>query len=212
MTNYLGITIDYERDTRLSEQADTLMRDYYMLDHERSPQEAFARASVAYCGGDLDLGQRIYDYASKGWFMFASPVLSNAPDGNGGNRGLPISCFLTYVGDNLDSLIDHNGEVAWLSVKGGGVGGHWGDVRGISDKAPGPIPFMKVVDSQMTAYKQGKTRKGSYAAYLDVSHPDIEEFISFKVPTGGDINRKCFNLFNAVNVTDDFRESVINDT
>jgi ribonucleoside-diphosphate reductase alpha chain len=213
MTNYLGITIDYERDTRLSEQADTLMRDYYMLDHERSPQEAaFARASVAYCGGDLDLGQRIYDYASKGWFMFASPVLSNAPDGNGGNRGLPISCFLTYVGDNLDSLIDHNGEVAWLSVKGGGVGGHWGDVRGISDKAPGPIPFMKVVDSQMTAYKQGKTRKGSYAAYLDVSHPDIEEFISFKVPTGGDINRKCFNLFNAVNVTDDFMESVINDT
>ena len=212
MTNYLGITIDYERDNRLSEQANTLMRDYYMLDHETSPQEAFARASVAYCGGDLDLGQRIYDYASKGWFMFASPVLSNAPDGDGGNRGLTISCFLTYVGDNLNSLIDHNGEVAWLSVKGGGVGGHWGDVRGISDKAPGPIPFMKVVDSQMTAYKQGKTRKGSYAAYLDVSHPDIEEFISFKVPTGGDINRKCFNLFNAVNVTDDFMESVINDT
>ncbi len=105
MTNYLGITIDYERDSRLSDQADTLMRDYYMLDHEGSPQEAFARASVAYCGGDLDLGQRIYDYASKGWFMFASPVLSNAPDGDGGNRGLPISCFLTYVGDNLDSLM-----------------------------------------------------------------------------------------------------------
>ena len=212
MTNYLGITINYERDNRLSKQADTLMRDYYMLDHETSPQESFARASVAYCGGDLDLGQRIYDYASKGWFMFASPVLSNAPDRDGGNRGLPISCFLTYVGDNLGSLIEHNGEIAWLSVKGGGVGGHWGDVRGISDKAPGPIPFLKVVDSQMTAYKQGKTRKGSYAAYLDVSHPDIEEFISFKVPTGGDINRKCFNLFNAVNVTDDFMESVINDT
>jgi ribonucleoside-diphosphate reductase alpha chain len=126
--------------------------------------------------------------------------------------GLPISCFLTYVGDNLDSLIEHNGEVAWLSVKGGGVGGHWSDVRGISNKAPGPIPFMKVVDSQMTAYKQGKTRKGSYAAYLDVSHPDIEEFVNFKVATGGDINRKCFNLFNAVNLTDEFMESVINDT
>jgi ribonucleoside-diphosphate reductase alpha chain len=212
MTNYLGITIDYERDSRLSEQADTLMRDYYMLDHENSPQEAFARASVAYCGGDLDFGQRIYDYASKGWFMFASPVLSNAPEPDGKASGLPISCFLTYVGDNLDSLIEHNGEVAWLSVKGGGVGGHWGDVRGISEKAPGPLPFMKVVDSQMTAYKQGKTRKGSYAAYLNVSHPDIEEFISFKVPTGGDINRKCFNLFNAVNITDEFMESVINDT
>lgn len=211
MTQHLGITIDYERDNRLSEQAITLMRDYYMYEHEDSPQQSFARAAVAYCQDDLDLAQRIYDYASKGWFMFASPVLSNAPDHARNNRGLPISCFLTYVGDNLNSLIEHNGEVAWLSVKGGGVGGHWSHVRGISDKAPGPIPFMKVVDSQMTAYKQGKTRKGSYAAYLDVSHPDIEEFISFKVPTGGDINRKCFNLFNAVNITDAFMEAVIND-
>jgi len=211
MTQHLGITIDYERDSRLSEQALTLMRDYYMLENEESPQQAFARAAVAYCYGDLDLAQRIYDYASKGWFMFASPVLSNAPEPNGKIGGLPISCFLTYVGDNLDSLIEHNGEVAWLSVKGGGVGGHWSDVRGVSNKAPGPIPFMKVVDAQMTAYKQGKTRKGSYAAYLDVSHPDIEEFISFKVATGGDINRKCFNLFNAVNLTDEFMESVIND-
>jgi ribonucleoside-diphosphate reductase alpha chain len=210
MTQHLGITIDYERDSRLSEQAITLMRDYYMLEDETSPQEAFARAAVAYCYDDFDLAQRIYDYASKGWFMFASPVLSNAPKPNGKISGLPISCFLTYVGDNLDSLIEHNGEVAWLSVKGGGVGGHWSDVRGISDKAPGPIPFLKVVDAQMTAYKQGKTRKGSYAAYMDVSHPDIEEFISFKVPTGGDINRKCFNLFNAVNITDEFMEAVIN--
>ena len=94
-----------------------------------------------------------------------------APETGSSHSGLPISCFLTYVGDNLDSLIEHNAEVAWLSVKGGGVGGHWSHVRGISEKAPGPIPFMKVVDSQMTAYKQGKTRKGSYAAYLDVSQP-----------------------------------------
>ena len=212
MTQHLGITIDYERDFRLSDQAIKLMQDYYMLDHEQSPQQAFARAAVAYCYDDLDLAQRIYDYASKGWFMFASPVLSNAPEPNGKISGLPISCFLTYVGDNLDSLIEHNGEVAWLSVKGGGVGGHWSDVRGISNKAPGPIPFMKVVDSQMTAYKQGKTRKGSYAAYLDVSHPDIEEFVNFKVATGGDINRKCLNLFNAVNITDEFMEAVINGT
>jgi ribonucleoside-diphosphate reductase alpha chain len=113
------------------------------------------------------------------------------------------------VGDNLHSLIEHNSEVAWLSVKGGGVGGHWSDVRSVSDKAPGVIPFMKVVDGQMTAYKQGKTRKGSYAAYLDVSHPDIEEFISFKVAQGGDINRKCYNLFNAVNITDEFMTKVI---
>jgi len=210
MKTHLGITIDVERDSRLSDQAIKLMQDYYMLESEDSPQQAFARASVAYCEGDLDFAQRIYDYASKGWFMFASPVLSNAPEPNGKGSGLPISCFLTYVGDTLDSLIEHNAEVAWLSVKGGGVGGHWSHVRGISEKAPGPIPFMKVVDSQMTAYKQGKTRKGSYAAYLDVSHPDIEEFIGIKLPTGGDANRKCFNLFNAVNITDDFMEAVKN--
>ena len=206
---YCGkIAIDYDRDEDFSAQALKLLTDYYMLPDESSPQEAFARAALAYCEGDYGFAQRIYDYASKRWFMFASPVLSNAPLDGVEPKGLPISCFLTYVGDNLESLIGHNSEVAWLSVKGGGVGGHWNDVRGVSDKAPGPIPFMKVVDSGMTAWKQGRTRKGSYAAYLDVSHPDIIEFINFKVPTGGDINRKCFNLFNAVNITDAFMEAV----
>src|SRR6056300_1578311 len=210
---YCGkIAIDYSRDENFSAQALKLLTDYYMLPDESSPQEAFARAALAYCEGDYGFAQRIYDYASKRWFMFASPVLSNAPADGVEPKGLPISCFLTYVGDNLESLISHNAEVAWLSVKGGGVGGHWGGVRGISDKAPVPIPFLKVIDSGMTAWKQGRTRKGSYAAYLDVSHPDIVEFINFKVPTGGDINRKCFNLFNAVNITDDFMEAVINDT
>jgi len=175
-----------------------------MVKGESSPQEAFARAALAYCDGDYRFAQRIYDYASKQWFMFASPVLSNAPRWGEPFKALPISCFLSYVGDTLGDLIAHNTEVAWLSVKGGGVGGHWSDVRAVSDKAPGPIPFLKVVDSQMTAYKQGKTRKGSYAAYLDIDHPDIIEFINFKLPTGGDANRKCFNLFNAVNVTNKF--------
>ncbi len=201
---YDKINIDVSRDTLLSEQATQLLRDYYMLKSEVSPQEAFARASLAYCDGDYDFAQRIYDYASKQWFMFSSPVLSNAPKPKESFKALPISCFLTYVGDTLEDLIAHNTEVAWLSVKGGGVGGHWSDVRAVSDKAPGPIPFLKVVDSQMTAYKQGKTRKGSYAAYMDIDHPDIIEFINFKLPTGGDANRKCFNLFNAVNVTDKF--------
>ena len=201
---YDKIKIDITRDTSLSEQATQLLRDYYMLSSEVSPQEAFARASLAYCDGDYDFAQRIYEYVSKQWFMFSSPVLSNAPKPNKLFKALPISCFLTYVGDTLEDLIAHNTEVAWLSVKGGGVGGHWSDVRAVSDKAPGPIPFLKVVDSQMTAYKQGKTRKGSYAAYLDIDHPDIIEFINFKLPTGGDANRKCFNLFNAVNVTDKF--------
>jgi ribonucleoside-diphosphate reductase alpha chain len=207
MSEYLGIKLDYGRNEYLSAQAQSLVKDYYCLEGE-DPQQAYARAAVAYCQGDLDFAQRIYDYASKGWFMFASPVLSNAALPNEKPKGLPISCFLTYVPDDLQGLIDHNAEVAWLSVKGGGVGGHWSDVRSVSEKSPGPIPFMKVVDSQMTAYKQGKTRKGSYAAYIDCDHPDIIEFINIKVPTGGDSNRKCFNLFNAVNVTDAFMEAV----
>ena len=210
VVDYLGIKIDLHRDQELTEQAMSLLKDYYMTDSELYAQQAFARAAVAYCEGDYAFAQRIYDYASKCWFMFASPVLSNAPRDGENIKGLPISCFLTYVGDNLESLIDHNAEVAWLSVKGGGVGGHWSDVRPVSDKAPGVIPFLKVVDSQMTAYKQGKTRKGSYAAYLDVSHPEIIEFVNFKVPTGGDVNRKCLNLFNAVNITDAFMEAVKN--
>ena len=206
--DYLGIEIDINKDKELSDQAMSLLKDYYMIDKETKAQEAFARAAVAYCEGDLDFAQRIYNYASNQWFMFASPVLSNAPRNAENIKGLPISCFLTYVDDTLESLISHNAEVAWLSVKGGGVGGHWSDVRPVSDKAPGVIPFMKVVDSQMTAYKQGKTRKGSYAAYLDISHPEIIEFIKFKYPTGGDANRKCYNLFNAVNITDAFMEAV----
>lgn len=203
-----GINIDLERDGRLSEQALKLLKDFYMAEGEESPQEAYARASVAYSAGDLNLAQRIYDYVSKGWFMFSSPILSNAPKPNEEHKALPISCFLGYVPDTVEGLIEHHAETAWLSVKGGGVGGHWSDVRGITKKSVGVIPMLKVTDAQMTAYKQGKTRKGSYAAYLDISHPDIVEFIQFKTPTGGDINRKCFNLFNAVNITDEFMEAV----
>lgn len=204
------VKVDYDRNKGFSEQALSLLKDYYCRAGE-DPQDAFARAAMAYAEGDMDFAQRIYDYASKRWFMFSSPVLSNAPSVGEAVKGLPISCFLTYVPDDLHGLINHNAEVAWLSVKGGGVGGHWSDVRGISDKSPGTIPFVKVVDAQMTAYKQGKTRKGSYAAYIDIDHPDIVEFINIKMPTGGDSNRKCFNLFNAVNVTDKFMGAVEND-
>ena len=205
------IKLDLSRDKLLSEQATQLLIDYYMIKGESSPQEAFARAALAYCDGDYKFAQRIYDYASKQWFMFASPVLSNAPVPNGKWKSLPISCFLTYVGDTLKDLISHNAEVAWLSVKGGGVGGHWSDVRAVGDKSPGPIPFLKVVDSQMTAYKQGKTRKGSYAAYMDISHPEIEEFINMRKTTGGDLNRKCLNLHNGVSINDKFLSAVRND-
>jgi ribonucleoside-diphosphate reductase alpha chain len=205
--DHLGIQIDRTRDKDLSEQAYKLLKDYYCKDEEQSPQEAYARASVAYCDGDLELAQRIYDAVSKGWFMFASPVLSNAPRPGQKAKALPISCFLTYVPDSLEGLIDHTAELRWLSVKGGGVGGHWNDVRAISDKAPGPMPFLHTVDADMTAYRQGKTRKGSYAAYMDISHPDIIEFLNMRVPTG-DVNRKNLNLHHAINITDDFMRAV----
>tara|TARA_B100001063_G_scaffold239223_1_gene262510 strand:- start:1645 stop:3471 length:1827 start_codon:yes stop_codon:yes gene_type:complete len=206
-TKYLGINIEKSRDNRLSDQAHKLVKDYYCKDKESSPQEAYARAAVAYSYGDMDLAQRIYDYVSKGWFMFASPVLSNAPAPNEKVKALPISCFLTYVPDSLDGLIDHSSELRWLSVKGGGVGGHWSDVRAVSDKAPGPMPFLHTVDADMTAYRQGKTRKGSYAAYMNVDHPDIIEFLNMRVPTG-DVNRKNLNLHNAINITDAFMRAV----
>ena len=207
---YLGIQIDLNRDKNLSDQASKLLKDYYCTKDEPSPQYAFARAAQAYCYGDKKLAQRIYEYASKGWFMYSSPVLSNAPMPNKKPKALPISCFLTYVPDSLEGLIDHTSELRWLSVKGGGVGGHWSDVRSVSDIAPGPIPFLHTVDADMTAYRQGKTRKGSYAVYLDISHPDIVEFLSIRIPTG-DICRKCLNLHNAVNVTDDFMKAVRTD-
>ena len=197
---YCNIKIDTDRDQNFTDQAQKLLKDYYCLTDEPSPQYALARASNAYSYGDKQLAQRIYDYASQGWFMFASPVLSNAPLPGKKPKALPISCFLTYVPDTLDGLIDHTSELRWLSVKGGGVGGHWSNVRSVSDIAPGPIPFLHTVDADMIAYRQGKTRKGSYAAYIDVSHPDIMEFLTLRIPTG-DIGRKTLNLHNAVNVT-----------
>jgi len=204
---YLGINIDTTKDKILSEQSYKLLKDYYCLPTETSPQQSFARASLAYSGGDMKLAQRIYDAVSKGWFMFASPILSNAPLPGQQAKALPISCFLTYVPDSLEGLIDHSAELRWLSVKGGGVGGHWSDVRAISDKAPGPMPFLHTVDADMTAYRQGKTRKGSYAAYIDVSHPDIIEFLNMRIPTG-DVNRKNLNLHHAINITDAFMRAV----
>ena len=191
----------------LSEQSLKLLKDYYMKEYEKKPEEAFKRTSYAFSGGDKALAKRIYKYVINNWFMFSSPILSNAPEKDEKVRGLPISCFLGYVPDTLEGLIDHTSELRWLSVKGGGVGGHWSDVRSVSNIAPGPIPFLHTVDADMTAYKQGVTRKGSYAAYMDISHPDIMEFMSLRIPTG-DVNRKCLNLHHGVNVPDAFMEAV----
>lgn len=201
-----GIEIDYKKDEILSEQAKKLLEQYYLHIGENSPQERFAIAALTYT--NKKLAQRIYDYVSKGWFMFSTPILSNASLDE--IKGMPISCFLTYVSDTLEGLIEHSTEIRWMSVKGGGVGGHWSDVRAVSDIAPGPIPFIHTIDSDVGAYRQGKTRRSSYAAYIDISHPDIIEFLNIRVPTGGDINRKCFNIHNAINITDDFMSAVVN--
>lgn len=207
--------IDKSRDALLEDYAVGMLKDFYLNSYETSPQEGYARAAKAWSTYkeqmDEDLAQRLYDYVSNKWFMFASPVLSNAPNGHGKGKGMPISCFLTYVPDTLEGLIDHSSELRWLSVMGGGVGGHWRDVRTVSDIAPGPIPFLHTVDADMIAYRQGKTRKGSYAAYMDVSHPDIVEFLNIRIPTG-DVQRKALNLHNAINITDEFMEAVMNNT
>jgi len=210
----MTIQINKKQDELLAEYAVGMLKDFYLKDHESSPQEGYARAAQAwssYLGEtDNELAQRLYDYVSNKWFMFASPVLSNAPNGESKkDKGMPISCFLTYVPDTLEGLIDHSSELRWLSVYGGGVGGHWSDVRTVSDIAPGPIPFLHTVDADMIAYRQGKTRKGSYAAYMSVHHPDIVEFLNIRIPTG-DVQRKALNLHNAINITDEFMTAVIN--
>ena len=191
-----------------SKHATKLLNNYYLTEYDKNYKDAFKRAAYGY-NSRANLSERIYNYALNGWFMFSSPVLSNGRMPGQKKAGLPISCFLTYVPDTVDGLIDHTNELRWMSVKGGGVGGHWSSVRSVSDKAPGPIPFLKTVDSDIIAYKQGKTRKGSYAAYLDVSHPDIIEFLNIRMPTGGDTDRKCFNLHNAINITNSFMEAVL---
>lgn len=203
--NGFTIQIVPERDALLTEFGLATLRDRYLTDEETSPQQAFARAACAFAS-DEDHAQRLYDYASKLWFMFSTPILSNG----GTNRGMPISCFLNFVPDSRGGLTDHYAENAWLSSMGGGIGGYWGAVRsnGVAtsggSKSSGAIPFMKVVDSEVLAFAQGVTRRGSYAAYLDISHPEIEEFLELRKPTGGDANRKCTNLHHGVNLSDAF--------
>lgn len=206
------INIDCDRDQLLSTQASTLLKNHYMTEDETSPQEAFARASIAFSGGDMGLAQRIYDYASRGWFMFSSPILSNAPAFGKKPKAMPISCFVVDVQDTREDLVATRGETAWLTFMGGGVGLNFSKIRAISEKSNGPLPHVKVIDSQMLSDKQSTTRKGSSAVYLDVSHPDIVEFIESRLKSGGgDTNRKCFNINTAVNITNDFMFRVLGD-
>jgi ribonucleoside-diphosphate reductase alpha chain len=199
------VLINYDRDKYLSEFSHKTLQDRYLIEGETSPQDAFARAAKAFSDDDAH-AQRLYDYVSKLWFMFSTPILSNG----GTSRGLPISCFLNYVEDSRQGLTGHYTENAFLSSVGGGVGGYWSHVRSVGSKtsngseSTGVIPFMKVVDAEMLAFSQGVTRRGSYAAYLDISHPEVEEFLDVRKPTGGDVNRKSVNLHHGILVGDDF--------
>ena len=201
--------INYERDELLTDFGKTTLKDRYLLPNENSPQDGFMRAAKAFSDND-EMAQRIYDYASKLWFMFSTPILSNG----GANRGMPISCFLNYVGDSREGLTGHYTENAWLASIGGGIGGYWGHVRsdGTStsggSQSSGSIPFLHVVDSEILAFSQGKTRRGSYAAYMDMSHPEIIEFLEMRKPSGGDIHRKCLNLHHAINISDEFMQLI----
>lgn len=205
----MSVKLDFKQDDLLDEFAITTLKDRYMVPGEESPQEAFARAAMAFADDEAH-AQRLYDYVSKLWFMFSTPVLSNG----GTTRGLPISCFLNYVEDSREGITDHYVENAFLSSFGGGIGGHWSDVRAQGTKtskgseSTGVIPFIKVVDAEMLAFSQGVTRRGSYAAYLHMSHPEIEEFLDVRKPTGGDTNRKSINLHHGVVVPDSFMELI----
>ena len=202
--------MDYSRDTNLTEAGLRILKDRYLTDKEQSPQEAFYRVAKVF-SDDSEMAERIYNYVSKLWFMFSTPILTNG----GTKKGMPISCFLNYVPDSREGLTNHYTENAFLASVGGGIGGYWGHIRsdgtGTSggSQSSGSIPFMHVVDSEMLAFSQGKTRRGSYATYQDISHPEIEEFLELRKPSGGDIHRKCLNLHHGVNISDKFM-SIIN--
>ena len=203
--------INYDRDALLTDFGKTTLKDRYLLPQEDSPQDGFLRAAKAFSDND-EMAERIYSYASKLWFMYSTHVLCNA----GSKRGMPISCFLNYVGDSREGLTGHYTENAWLASVGGGIGGYWGHIRSDGtmtsggSQSSGSIPFLHVVDSEILAFSQGKTRRGSYAAYMDISHPEIIEFIEMRKPSGGDVHRKCLNLHHGVNISNEFMQLIDN--
>ncbi len=205
------LAVNYERDNRLSDFGKAVLADRYLLPDEDF-QSLFARVA-GYYADDAEHAGRLYDYISKLWFMPATPVLSNG----GTNRGLPISCFLNEVSDSLDGIVDNWNENVWLAARGGGIGTFYGRVRSIGEKVgkngktTGIMPFLKVFDSQTNAISQGSLRRGSAAVYLQIDHPEIEEFMDMRRPTGGDPNRKTLNLHHGVAVTDAFMEAVEKD-
>ena len=195
------IRVEYSRDGLFDELGIKRLQESYMKEDEKSPQERFAYVSKAF-GSNLEHSQRLYDYSSKHWLSYSTPILSFGRS----KRGLPISCFLPYLHDSAEGLVDCLSEVNWLSMLGGGVGIGLG-IRSADDKSTGIMPHLKTYDASSLAYRQGRTRRGSYAAYLDISHPDIRMFLEMRKPTG-DQNMRCLNLHHGINITDEFMNLV----
>lgn len=205
------VQIDVKKDDKLSNFGKAVLKDRYLMPGE-SYQDLFARVA-AYYADDQDHANRLYSYISNLWFMPATPILSNG----GTDRGLPISCFLNESSDSLEGIVSLWNENVWLASKGGGIGSYWGNLRAIGEtvrgngKTSGIVPFIKVMDSQTLAISQGSLRRGSAAVYLPIHHPEIEEFIDIRRPTGGDPNRRSLNLHHGVAVTDEFMRAVEKD-
>ena len=209
-----SVEINSERDHLLTEFGKATLEDRYLMPDE-TPQDLFARVASYFADDDAH-AQRIYDYMSRLWFMPSTPVLSNG----GTERGLPISCFLNESNDSLQGIVDLWNENVWLASRGGGIGSYWGNLRSIGEKVgkngkngktSGVIPFIRVMDSLTLAISQGSLRRGSAACYLPVWHPEIEEFIEMRRPTGGDPNRKALNLHHGIVIPDAFMRAVESD-
>lgn len=205
------VKVNNENDNLLTPFGKAVLKDRYLLKDE-SFQELFARVSSYYASNEKH-AQQLYNYMSKMWFMPATPILSNG----GTDRGLPISCFLNETADSLDDIVNLWTENVWLASRGGGIGSYWGNVRSINEiisgkgNSSGIIPFIKVMDSMTLAISQGSIRRGSSAVYLPINHPEIEEFIDIRRPTGGDVNRKSLNIHQGIAITDEFMKAVEHD-
>ena len=197
----LGITIDPNRDTLFDPSGIKRLKESYMKETETSPQERFAFVSRTF-SSNPDHAQRLYDYSSKHWLSYSTPILAFGKT----ERGLPISCYLNYIEDSAEGLVDTLSETNWLSMLGGGVGIGFG-MRSSDDKSTGVMPHLKMYDASSLAYRQGKTRRGSYAAYLDIQHPDVLMFLEMRKPTG-DQNQRCLNLHHGLNISDQFMELI----
>ncbi|MFV9875782.1 MAG: ribonucleoside-diphosphate reductase subunit alpha [Rickettsiales endosymbiont of Dermacentor nuttalli] len=211
MATKYKIKVDQNRDNNITDFGKALLKDRYLIDQENY-QDLFARVA-SYYADDKEHANRLYDYISKLWFMPATPILSNG----GTKRGLPISCYVNETEDSLEGIVDLWNENVWLAARGGGIGSYWGKLRSIGErvrgngKTSGVIPFLKVLDSLTLAISQGDLRRGSAAVYIPIYHPEIEEFIDLRKPTGGDPNRKALNIHHGIVITDKFMHAVEKD-